>query len=204
MDIKPKKCKGTGQAHGYGCSTPTLYRTYGLCNAKCYPEWLYTSDAGKAKMKKALNKVQKPRKDLEKAKEETKNRKGLSSLLNDVKKICHEYIRLRDKGKNCISCQNPYTSTHQAGHFYKAELFSTIRFNELNINGQCEQCNLRKEGNESEYRVNLPNRIGIDNFNKLNDLAAIEKKTSFKWDKEELKKIRTYYRNKIKQYMRDG
>ncbi len=105
---------------------------------------------------------------------------------------------MRDKGKPCISCGTPWHQDFQAGHFYKAELFSTIKFHELNIHGQCVQCNIRKEGNESEYRVNLPQRIGKENFDHLNHLAVIDKKTDFKWDRETLLEIRKYYRKKIK------
>ena len=148
IEVKAKKCKGTGKASGYGCGKPTKYRKYGLGKMCCYASWLYSSENGKIELNKALNKVTKPRKELEALKKETKNRKGLTTLLNSVKTICHQYIRQRDKGKPCISCGTQWSNTFQAGHFYKSELFSTIRFNEFNINGQCEQCNLRKEGNK--------------------------------------------------------
>lgn len=200
LEPKKKPCKGTGKAKGYGCGKLTPYRVYGLGKMCCYSNWLLNSENGKIKLQKAMLKATKPRRELEQLSKEDKNRKGLATLLKNTVRVCHEYIRLRDYGKNCISCNEPYLKNHQAGHFYKAELFSTIKFDELNIHGQCVKCNIRKEGNESEYRVNLPKRIGVDNFNKLNHLASLEKKTLFKWDREELKKIRTYYNNKIKEF----
>jgi hypothetical protein len=199
IEIKSKPCKGTGKAKGFGCGKLTKHRVYGIGKMCCYSDWLLNSENGKIHLEKITLKVTKPRKDFQKFKKERKERIGLASLLESVKTVCHKYIRLRDKGKPCISCQNPYQTNHQAGHFYKAELFSLVRFNEFNINGQCEQCNLRREGNESEYRINLPDRIGEANFNELNKLASFEKRTSHKWDRLNLIEIRNYYKQKIKE-----
>jgi hypothetical protein len=46
--------------------------------------------------------------------------------------------------------------------------------------------------------VNLPKRIGAQAFEKLNELAATDKKQDFKWDRQELKALYIYYRDKIK------
>ena len=199
IELKPKPCKGTGLAKGYGCGKITKHRVYGLGKMCCYSNWLLTSENGKIKLEKARLKVSKPRRQFEEFKKERKDREKLTTLLESVKKLCHKYIRLRDKGKPCISCGQPWHQDHQAGHFYKAELFSTIKYNEYNINGQCVQCNIRKEGNESEYRVRLPKRIGEDNFNHLNHLAELDHKLNHKWDREALKAIRDYYKEKIKE-----
>lgn len=196
---KHKKCKGTGIAKGYGCGTLTLYRTYGLGKMCCYADWLLNSENGKIKTAKSIIKVSEPRIELEKIKDDKKREVKLSNLIDSVKQTCHKYIRLRDKYKECISCGSPWHDKFQAGHFYKAELFSTIKFNEYNINGQCVKCNIRKEGNESEYRVNLPKRIGKDNFKELNYLASLDKKTKHKWCREELTKTRNYYKVKLNQ-----
>jgi hypothetical protein len=199
IDIKAKKCKGIGQAYGVsGCKKITKYRKYGLCQS-CLADFILNTDKGKVLLEKAKIKATSSRVNLEKASIERKERMGLTSLLNSVKNVCHKYVRLRDKGKPCVSCKTIYKSDFQAGHFYKAELFSTIKFNELNINGQCVRCNIRKDGNESEYRVNLPDIIGIEKFNELDRLASYDKKTNHKWDRENLIQIRNYYNNKIKQ-----
>lgn len=195
---KPKPCKGIGIAKGYGCGKITNNRKYGLGKMCCYPDWLLNSENGKIKLEKARLKASKPRREFEKFKKETKDRENITTLLKSVRNVCHKYIRLRDKGKACISCGMPYKENYQAGHFFKAELFSTIKFHEDNIHGQCEQCNLRKEGNESEYRIRLPKRIGIEKFNELIKLAEFDKRTTHKWDRESLKQIRAYYNQKIK------
>ena len=47
IPIKPKKCKGTGRAAGYGCGLPQMQRKYGLGYAcRCYPNWLQNSEEG--------------------------------------------------------------------------------------------------------------------------------------------------------------
>jgi hypothetical protein len=198
MQRKKKPCKGTGLSKGYGCGKMTYHRIYGLGKMCCYSDWLLNSENGKIKMQKAMLKVSKPRREFEEFKKERKNKSVISQLLESTRNVCHEYIRLRDKGKPCISCGTQWHQEFQAGHFYKAETFSTIKFNELNIHGQCVQCNIRKDGNNSEYTVRLPDRIGTKDFEHLNYLASIDKKTNFKWEREKLIEIRKYYREKIK------
>jgi hypothetical protein len=192
LSIQPKEkpCKGTGQATGYGCGTLTLYRTYGLGHMCCYPEWLYESDAGKAKMLKAIIKVQKPRLEFAKAEREHKDTSELKKALKLTKTVVHAYIRLRDEGKPCISCGEPWRSDFQAGHYHKAELYETLKFNLKNIHGQCPGCNIHKDGNLEQYNINLPLRIGDKAFIVLQSYAQIDKHQSKVWDIEKLKEIR--------------
>lgn len=199
IPVKEKACKGQGKAKGYGCGIITKYRKYGLCKAKCYPNWLLNSEAGKIELEKARLKVTKPRMELEALKKEKTNRKGLTTLLESVKQVCHKYIRLRDNGKPCISCGTQWHDDFQAGHYFKAELYSNLRFNEHNINSQCVQCNIREEGNLNGYSLNLPNRIGQWKFDVLTSEAEHYKKMNFKWDRDELMRLRNYYKNKIKE-----
>ena len=201
--IKPKEkpCKGTGKASGHGCGGKSMNRKFGLgIECKCYQKWLYGSDQGLEYVKKITLKVTKPRIELEKATKEVKENKSLSYLLTNVKNACHKFVKLRDYKKPCISCGVPYNDKFQAGHFYKAELFSNLKFDENNIHGQCFGCNNFKEGNESGYRVGLIQRYGIDYVNELDEKAKNYKKNTFIWDREELEKIRAYYSYKIKNH----
>lgn len=200
IDYKKKKCKGTGDAKDFGCGELVTNRKYGLgIKCGCYADFLLNSSKGKDLIKKAEIKVTSPRVQLEEAELENKERVKLNYLLTNVKNICHEYIRLRDKGKDCISCGSLYNSSQQAGHFYKAELFSNLRFDENNISGQCMACNLRKEGNESGYRAGLIQRYGIEFVQSLDEKAKDYKRNDFKWDRESLVEIRSYYKEKLKQ-----
>lgn len=191
IKAKQKKCKGTGKAKGYGCDALNWRRTYGLGHeCKCYQNWLLNSEEGKKIVRERTLKITKPRIELKKAMFEKKQRKNLQWYLNDVRSVVHEAVRLRDKGKRCISCGCEWKPNFQAGHYYKAELYSILRFNFDNIHGQCEQCNLRKEGNLNGYSKNLPLRIGKEKFEALKKIADANFQTAFKYDKEMLKKIK--------------
>ena len=205
MSIQPKQkqCKGTGSAAGLGCGTLTYHRVYGLCKNECYPDFLLNTEPGKLIMQKAMLKASKPRLQKEKNKSELeyaekfkKDRDKLNYLLVNVRNECHKFIRKRDEFKPCISCGVHYNTNFQAGHFYKAELFSNLKFNENNIHGQCQQCNLLKEGNESGYRVGLIQRYGKEFVSELDNLAASHKKNIFSWEREQLEEIRKYYKSK--------
>lgn len=197
---KDKPCKGIGPAKGHGCGRLTMHRVHGLGKMCCYPDWLLNTPEGKAKMERAIINATAPRREFEKVKKEHKNRTRITEVLESVRSVFHEYVRTRDEGKPCISCGTPWKSDFDAGHFYKAELFSSLRFNQYNVHGQCIHCNRRLEGNLNMYEINLPNRIGTEEFEKLKKLARDDKKNyGFKWDREELKKIRAYYRTKMKE-----
>lgn len=196
---KPKPCKGIGQAKGYGCGAPTLHRIYGLGKMCCYASWLFNSEAGKVKLNKAISKVQKPRLEFEKAEKEHKSTTALKSALISTKKLVHEYVRLRDQNKPCISCNEPWRDNFQAGHYHKAELYETLKFHLDNIHGQCPVCNIHKEGNLEMYNIHLPVKIGQEAFKELQKLAQIDKHQSKVWNIENLKEIR----GKVKVLIRD-
>lgn len=190
--IKSKPCKGQNKAQGFeGCGkmVNVAYRKHGLCPS-CYSEFLFNDERGKVILHKALNKAQKPRKDLEQAEKEQKEKKGIAGALLVTKTLVHAYVRERDKFKPCISCGCQWNSDFQAGHYYPAGSFETLKFNLNNIHGQCQQCNLFKDGNFENYTLNLPNRIGQEQFNKLVNLAGIDKQFSKVWNLENLKEIR--------------
>ena len=172
-----------------------------VCNIKFEPK--YSSVQEVCSYQCAIKKAEKERlknsKDLEELRTQRKNKSELETLKKNVVKICHEYIRERDKGKPCVSCGQPWNSEHQAGHFYKAGDYSNLKYNENNIHNQCKGCNLMKDGNENQYRIKITKRITKQELTELDQMASDYKKSSFKWDREELKKIRTYYREKLKQ-----
>lgn len=200
---KPKKCRGTGDAVGYGCGAETLYRTLGLgTDCKCYQSWLLGSEKGKERMAASILKATAPRIEneasIERAISEKKNTSKLQYLLVNTRNVCHEYIRMRDRGKSCVSCGQLWDKSFHACHFYKAELYSTLKFDEYNIHGGCQKCNLFMDGAESSYRVGLLNRYGQEYVESLDAKAQSEKRGQHKWDREELEKIRIFYKEKIK------
>jgi hypothetical protein len=107
----------------------------------------------------------------------------------------NKYIRLRDKGNVCISCQKP-PKKENAGHFYNANNHYNVRFDENNVHLQCEHCNTFLSGNLINYRENLLKKIGAEEFNVLEGKSKVTRK----FTKEELKEIIETYKKKIKEY----
>jgi hypothetical protein len=116
---------------------------------------------------------------------------------SDYKKLAqsvfNQYIRLRDKGQPCISCQKT-PKKENAGHFWSSGGHSNVRFDEMNVHLQCEHCNSFLSGNLNEYRKHLKKRIGDDQFVLLEQRAYLEKK----WSIEELKEIIATYKEKVR------
>lgn len=105
----------------------------------------------------------------------------------------NEYIRLRDKDQVCISCGR--SKIEHAGHYYPAGKYSSVRFNEDNVHGQCVSCNYFQHGNLIKYRVFLERRIGKDRLNLLDSEAT---RKIHKWSQTELIQIYEIYKAKIK------
>jgi hypothetical protein len=190
--IKEKKCKGINKAisfQGCGKLVNVAFRKYGLCSS-CYAEFLTETEVGKVILFKTINKVQKPRIELEKAHKEHKEKKGIAGALLITKTVVHAYVRKRDEGKPCIACGCQWSNDFQAGHYYPAGSFETLRFNLDNIHSQCVKDNLYNNGAFENYTLNLPKRIGSDRFDNLVKLAEIDKQFSKIWDLEKLKEIR--------------
>ena len=110
----------------------------------------------------------------------------------------NRYIRLRDEGKNCISCGKELRKGNvDAGHMWSAGGHSNVRFNEYNVNAQCSRpCNKDKAGDINNYRIGFINRYSIEKLNELDSIAKTEKK----FTKDELKDLIEYYKKKIKEY----
>jgi len=118
----------------------------------------------------------------------------LSDYLKLAQQVFNKFIRLRDKGNVCISCQKKPLKEN-AGHFFNANNHYNVRFDERNVNLQCEHCNTYLSGNLIEYQRNLIHKIGIESYN---ELEAEARKTR-KFTIEELKEIITIYKKKIKE-----
>ncbi len=83
-------------------------------------------------------------------------------------------IRERDKDLPCISC-GKYNQL-QAGHYYSAGKHELLRFEEDNVHGQCIKCNYYLSGNLIKYREGLIKKIGIERVERLDTLAAMNKR----------------------------
>jgi hypothetical protein len=121
--------------------------------------------------------------------------KTLSDYQKDLQFIFNKFIRLRDINLKCISCEKPYDGNFHASHYFSTGHFPHLRFNELNVHGSCVECNVHKHGNTAEYSINLPKRIGIENYNKLLN----QRMTKHKYTRSELQDLINHYKEKIKE-----
>ena len=118
----------------------------------------------------------------------------LSDYLKLAQQVFNKFIRLRDKGQVCISCQKKPLKEN-AGHFFNANNHYNIRFDERNVHLQCEHCNTYLSANLIEYQKHLINKIGIESYH---ELEAEARKTR-KFTIDELKEIIATYKKKIKE-----
>ena len=97
------------------------------------------------------------------AKEKLKTR---SDWQRDAQRAFNEYIRVRDRGKPCVSCgayigTSGHGSDCDAGH-YRSRGSAPLEFHTHNVHAQCKKCNRHLSGNIVEYRIGLISRIGIE------------------------------------------
>ena len=107
---------------------------------------------------------------------------SLPKLTAKAQTTFNSWIRLRDKDKGCISCGG---EVHHAGHYLSAGHHGHLRFNEMNVNGQCLRCNNFLHGNLINYRIGLVKRYGEQKVQYLESCAHGVKK----WSKTELQAI---------------
>lgn len=109
-------------------------------------------------------------------------------LTKKAQTIFNAWIRNRDKDRGCISCGKPVT---EAGHYLNAGHYSALRFNAVNVNGQCTQCNCFKHGNLIHYRKGLVKKYGEETVKQLENSVAI--RTVSKYSRFELELIIKLY-----------
>jgi len=187
--MKAKKCKNCGKEFVPMRSTAIA------CSYPCAKAWV---DARNAKLK-----AQKAKQEAKIDRQLTKQRKEALKTRNDYIKEAqvafNAYIRERDKNQLCICCGKPLTldavgGGFDCGHYRSTGSAPHLRFNEDNAHGQRKVCNRYGAGRAVDYRLGLIKRIGIDR------VEAIEADNSpAKWDVDELKAIRDYYKQKLKE-----
>jgi len=117
----------------------------------------------------------------------------LSDYLKITQQVFNKFIRMRDEGLNCISCDLP-PKKKNCGHYFSQGGYSAVRFDEDNCHLQCEHCNTFLSGNLLNYQIGIEKRIGGERLMKLQAKAHDVKK----WTKDELKEIIEIYKKKIK------
>lgn len=155
-----------------------------VCSFECATK--VAENATKVAAKEAKKKQAAERKETKQKLEKFK-KKGV--YLAEAQKAFNAFIRARDLGKSCISCDTILTeepNTYDAGHYRSVGSAPHMRFVEDNVHGQCKHCNHRLAGNHIEYRKKLLTRIGAVRLEAVecdntprhytkDDLAEIEK-----------------------------
>ena len=123
-------------------------------------------------------------------------------LLKKAQTAFNAYIRARDKGKPCISCDKPLdggANTFDAGHYRSVGSAPHMRFVEDNCHGQCKHCNNWLSGNHVEYRKRLLERIGERQLELLESDNTLRKYT-----KEGLEEIAKHYREETRRLEKES
>ena len=120
--------------------------------------------------------------------------KTLGQLHKEAQPVFNRYIRLRDQGQPCISCQRHHTGQIHAGHYRSVGAAAELRYNETNVHAQCAPCNNHLSGNAIDYRINLIKKIGIDNVELLEGPHDAQK-----YNREQILAIKAKYKAKAKE-----
>ena len=151
-------------------------------------KYCFNSECSKVWIDKA--KAQNWKKEKKRLKDELET---VQSLTKKAQRYFNTYIRERDKGKLCISCEKPLERKFDAGHYFSTN-HKNVTFNELNVHGQCVFCNQHQHGNLLNYQIGIERRIGADELIKLHEEAHKTRK----YTREELKEIIETYKQKKK------
>lgn len=201
IEKKKKPCKGNHNSnHFKGCGELTYAYKYGLCKP-CFIEWCYSTGEGSKWIKKNLipqAKKEVRKKQKEQDKKTREKLKTLTQVEQEARKPFQKFIRLRDQDKPCPSCGTYTSDIWDGGHFYKAEIYSGLIFDERNCHKQCRKCNKYLNGNENNYRLGLIERYG-EAFVLQLDADAIQKR-DYKYTRQELNEIKKKYLEKIRKF----
>lgn len=133
----------------------------------------------KQKVKEAAKRI-KAQKEAEKEGRERRQKmresfKTKSQWDKEAQSAFNRYIRIRDEGKECVSCgshlmgkSNYLTgSAIDASHYRSRGAASHLKFNVFNVHSACTRCNRQLSGNAVEYRIRLIDRIGLERVERL-------------------------------------
>ena len=112
---------------------------------------------------------------------------SIPKLKKKAQILFNSFIRERDRDQPCISCGQ--FKELQAGHYYPTQGYDGLRFDEMNVHGECSGCNCFDESHLIGYGENLLERIGKVEFDLLKLRAADYKKFGHKWRRSELEEI---------------
>ena len=137
--------------------------------------------------------------------------KSLKVMEKRLRKNFNKFIQMRDvliavSGEiiaECLACKRIWTlnNTYEwkdwhASHYWLEDKYASVRFDEYNVNGCCSVCNKYLHGNLAMYEVNLIEKIGNEDFQKLNFRRNLIKK----YDVLDLEALNKSYLKSIKRF----
>jgi hypothetical protein len=190
IKTKPKKCKGTSKAIGYGCGKSNIPHKFGLCSV-CFRQWLFDTNSGLAFLESTKIRAKKQvqievKKGFNQKKEDAKSKSYFEKLLQTE---INSIVRLIDTDKGCISCDHGWDGQwrrqRHAGHRISIGSNPTLRYNMFNIWVQCSICNNYLSGNERMFDKGILHHYGIETLELIKELPS--KTGCLSLSKEELK-----------------
>jgi len=180
--VKTKRCKHCKEPFVVNPKFPLQYICQPIC-AIAYSKLLQSKKA--AKESKEATKVMKEK------------LKTLGQYENEAKVVFQKWVRQRDAKLPCISCGNANSNRYDGGHWWKAEIYSGLIFNEDNCHKQCSRpCNKDLNGDQANYRIGLVKRIGLERVVWLEENK--DRLRNYKYSKQELIDIKETYKQKLK------
>lgn len=174
----------------------------------------------KAIAKKKKDATAKHRADKKELRQVRANSKRLIDYEREAQSAINAYVRARDHGKPCPSCERLFVEiagkeswkiggAFDCGHYLSRGSKPQLRFNLLNMASQCKTCNAgagrfsAKNATVSQiYRINLIKRIGLERVEWLeNNNERSKKDTLCRKDYiEYLERIKRIFRKRARYY----
>ena len=172
-------------------SESNIYQKAGFCACECLAQHSRDKVTGQLRREQIAS-DKKARAENREAKIRIKTR---TEWAKEAQAEVNAYVRIRDKGRPCISCDRPDDGSHQrhASHYRSTKACSVLRFNLKNIHASCAQCNSNLSGNLLEYRIRLVALKGADFVGWL----ECQNETR-KYDIDYLKRLKTLFKKKAK------
>ena len=157
-----------------------------VCGLRCAQTY-----AWRVKEKAETIAAREDRKTIKLKRESIKTR---AQWMREAQTAVNAYVRIRDDKEPCISCGRYHDGQWHAGHYRSTGSSPSLRFDLSNIHKQCQPCNTHLHGNLIPYRVNLIQKVGVSEVERLEGPQEPKK-----YSIEELKQIISTYRQKTRE-----
>lgn len=134
--------------------------------------------------------------------------KPRAKLREEAIQAFNAYIRLRDDGLPCITCERPAWMVEQdppltggvwhAGHFQSTGSAPEKRFDEDNVHRQCASCNRPGGHSRETYEASLRARIGDERVD-----ATLAPREAARYTVDDFRRIRDTYRRRTRELKAD-